>query len=169
MISLDEIVQAEFFPFLDRQIDALERAKELFDAFRAALIRRDMEELGQVRRRLEEEETVRLELDRQMGLCRRRLAAVLSCPPEEICISRLCRATDPSTAQELKKRQVRAQGLASEVKTVHLATELLLRECARINRRMLETITGRPTPPSIYDARGRAAWRPEAGLMNMKL
>lgn len=169
MTLLNEMIRSEFLPFLDRQIEYLEQAKKLFDEFRAALIRRDIEELEEVRQHLEAKEAQRQELDRQTESCRRCLAAALNCGPEDVCISRLCRAADPPTARELQKRQRRARDLAAEVKTVHLATELLLRECARINRRMLETITGQPTPSSIYDARGRAAWKPATGLMNMKL
>jgi septin family protein len=150
-------------------MEHLRRTRDYLNALRAALIRRDMDELKQMQDHLSEEALQRQELDRSLESCRQCAAESLACRPEEVCISRLCNKADPQTAKRLRETQHQVQRLVREVKTAHLATELLLWECARINRRMLEAITGRLASAPVYDARGRTAWQPAAGWMNLKL
>lgn len=169
MNQLDELIKMRFCGFLDRQMDHLRRMREYLDVFRAALIRRDEDELYAIRASLSQEARRREELDREQDTLRRLLAGPLGCRPDEVCVSRLLAAADPSTRRLLQDKQQQARDLVEEIKTVHLATELLLRECARINRRMLETVTGRNRPAPTYDSRGRTHAASVRGLMNMKL
>lgn len=169
MNGITDAIQTRFLPFLDRQINHLERMREFLDAFRGALIRRDLETLGQMQDRLAAEADRRQELDGEMEAFRRLFAGPLGCRPDEVCVSKLAAAADAATGRRLRDKQRHARELVESVKNAHLATELLLRECARINRRMLEVIVGRGSPAPTYDARGRAAWQSGRGLMNVKL
>ena len=168
-MMINELIQTRFIPLLDSQMDHLRQVQEFLDAFRAALIRRDMDELQRMQELLSIETQRREELDNELKSCKQLFEKEAACASNEICVSMLCRVADPSVAKQLKEKQRQIQDRLKKVKNAHLATELLLRECARINRRLLEIFTGRPIPARIYDARGKAPWQGVQGLMSVKL
>ncbi|HRT24869.1 MAG TPA: flagellar export chaperone FlgN [Anaerohalosphaeraceae bacterium] len=155
--------------YLDSQAGYLERVLQFLDEFRKSLIRRDVAALEQMQEQMEQEG----ELCRQMEQRRRRLtedlAEVMGCGVPEVCLSRICSWVEPAQQAELKKRQEHLKQLADRLRQQHLATELLVREYTRMNRRFLEVLTGQLEKGRMYDAHGRPEGTALSGLVSVKL
>jgi flagellar biosynthesis/type III secretory pathway chaperone len=162
--QLDKLVH-----YLDSQAAYLERVLQFLDEFRKALIRRDVAALEQMHRLMEQEG----ELCRQMEQSRRQmtehLAEAMGCEHQEVCLSRICSRLEPGEQLRIKKRQEHLKELTARLRQQHLATELLVREYARMNRRFLEILMGQPQRGKLYDAHGRPQGNALSGLVSVKL
>lgn len=163
-----ELVE-ELAVLLDRQSEHLKSVLRLLDELRKALIRRDLPVLQEMQEELVREAEVRLQLDQSMQILQRKLGGILGCPPQEVCLSLVCRAFGSPAEDMIRSRQQRLTEQVRRLRQQHLATELLLREYTRMNRRLLEILTGRGGKGMIYDSRGRSSWRVQTDLMNVKL
>jgi flagellar biosynthesis/type III secretory pathway chaperone len=108
-------------------------------------------------------------LDRSVQSLREKLGRHLGCPAQEVCLSLICRAVGAGAEEAVRSRQRHLAEQVVRLQQQHLATELLVRECARMNRRFLEVLTGRQEKGTIYDSRGRSARGSQKGLMSVTL
>lgn len=159
----------ELVAFLDLQSEHLGKMLGFLDAFRKALIRRDLPLLQEMQAQLSLEAETRMQLDQSRQNLQRKLAGLLGCPAEKVCLSLLHGFLDFSLQEKIRHRQKALTEQVRRLQDQHLATELLLRECARMNRRLLETVMGGDEKGKTYDARGRSSWSTGQGLMNVKL
>jgi flagellar biosynthesis/type III secretory pathway chaperone len=168
MTRLSQQQVEELLVYLDGQSQVLERTLTFLDVFRTALIRRDAAALERMREQLEQEGQVHLELEARRRRLMEELAEAMGCRPEQVCLSEISRRCDPMQQTPLRERQTRLQELTERLRRQHLATELLVREYARMNRRLLEILTGQTLQARLYDARGRSGGMGTKGLVNIK-
>jgi flagellar biosynthesis/type III secretory pathway chaperone len=159
----------ELTAFLDRQSEHLEKMLLYLDALRESLIRRDPVVLQEMQDQLLQEAQVREELDGVLRDLREKIGRQMGCSAQEVCLSRIRRSVGMPAEEALRSRQRQLAEQVVRLQRQHLATELLVRECARLNRRFLEVLTGRQEKGTIYDSRGRSAWGSQTGLMSVKL
>jgi flagellar biosynthesis/type III secretory pathway chaperone len=155
--------------YLDSQAGYLERVLQFLDEFRKALIRRDVAALEQMHRRMEQEGELCRHIEQSRRHLTERLAEVMGCEVQEVCLSRICSRLEPGEQLRMKKRQEYLKELTARLRQQHLATELLVREYARMNRRLLEILTGQPDRGKLYDAHGRPQGNALSGLVSVKL
>ncbi|HOK65224.1 MAG TPA: flagellar protein FlgN [Anaerohalosphaeraceae bacterium] len=158
----------ELLVYLDCQALALERVLTFLDEFRRALIRRDTGALERMREQLEEEGRIGSEMEARRRHLMEQFAAAMGCRVERVCLSEICRRCEPMQQVPLRERQERLKALTARLRQQHLATELLVRECARLNRRLLEVLTGQPGGSCLYDAHGRSGGMNSSGLVSVK-
>ncbi|HOQ03833.1 MAG TPA: flagellar protein FlgN [Anaerohalosphaeraceae bacterium] len=158
----------ELLVYLDCQALALERVLVFLDEFRRALIRRDTGALERMREQLDEEGRIGSEMETRRRHLMEQFAAAMGCRVEQVCLSEICRRCEPMQQVPLRERQERLKELTARLRRQHLATELLVRECARLNRRLLEVLTGQPAGGGLYDAHGRVGGMNSTGLVKMK-
>lgn len=158
----------ELVAFLDLQSEHLEKMLDFLDAFRKALIRRDLPMLQEMQSQLAQEAEIRNQLDQSQRILQQKLAGLTGCSAEDVCLSSLETVLDPMSREKIRHRRQSMIQQVRHIQEQHLATELLLRECSRMNRRLLETVVGGQTGKT-YDARGRSSWNAGQGLMNVKL
>lgn len=158
----------ELLVYLDCQALALERVLAFLDEFRRALIRRDTGALERMREQLDEEGRIGSEMETRRRHLMEQFAAAMGCRVEQVCLSEICRRCEPMQQVPLRERQERLKELTARLRQQHLATELLVRECARLNRRLLEVLTGQPAGGGLYDAHGRVGGMNSTGLVKMK-
>ena len=169
MKGISQAIVDELAAFLDHQSGHLRNVLECLDEFRKALIRRDLPVLQAMQTQLAGQADIRLQMDQTQRAIQQKLADVLSCREEEVCLSAVCRRLDRGQQEIIQTRRKGLADLVQRLRQQHLATELLLRECARMNRRLLETVTGTRAQGKTYDARGRSSWSLHPGLMSVKL
>ncbi len=158
----------ELLAYLDRQEQVLERVLAFLDAFRGSLIRRDAAALERMQGQLEEEGRLWTEMEMHRRRLTERFAAVFGCRAEEVCLSAIGRRAEPMQQKRLQERQARLKDLTERLRQQHLATELLVREYARLNRQMLEVLTGSRGQGRLYDAHGRSGGVASTGLMSVQ-
>ncbi len=169
MNRLSRELAEEVIAFLDRQSDHLQVLLALLDGLRESLIRRDLPAMQEMQAQLGQEGQRRAELDRSRQALQETLAESLGCAGEAVCLSLAGSRADADLREKIEVRRQALRGQVARLRQQHLATELLVRECARMNRRLLEAVMGTGEKTETYDARGRRAWSAGTGLMNLKL
>lgn len=159
----------ELAAFLDRQSESLSSLDGCLEELRKALIRRDLAALEDLQARLAGEARIRTQLEESRQRIQQTLAGLLGCDPQAVCLSALERHLHPSSAERIRQRRLTLAEQVRRLRERHLATELLVRECARMNQRLLEAILGTDRKGRTYDARGHYRRSSGPGLMNMKL
>ena len=157
------------FQYLDQQLARIDRMHQLLNQFRAGLIRKNPDELMQLQQQFQQEELIRNQLERELENRKRQLAGWIQCVPSEVTLTKLRSCVDPETAYQIQQKQALVKERIESFQREHLATEMLMRECARMNRRLLEIILGRKQNSSTYDAHGKTNWSPKTGLMSIQL
>lgn len=158
----------ELLDYLEAQARVLERVLGFLDAFRRALIRRDIPALEQMQEQLEEEGRVGAEVEGRRRHLMEQFAAAMGCRAEQVCLSAIARRCEPMQQVVLQERQKCLRELTERLRRQHLATELLVREYGRMNRRLLEILTGQQDRGRLYDARGRSSGIGTTGLVRAK-
>ena len=84
-------------------------------------------------------------------------------------LSELIDRLPPRQAAALDYRRQQIILLAERLRGQHLQTVVLLAECARVNRRLMEGLFPSGESLTTYGRGGRDAWRPGAGLVDAEL
>lgn len=164
--ALNELLE-NLAAFLDSRTDQMQRTLEQLDSLRAAVIRRDERALAEMLEQTRQDSQLRDELDAAQMVLGRRLAAALGLA-EPVNLTRLCAALDAEQAQRFRRKQRDLLELAEQVRIEHSATEMLLRECARCNRQLLEAIVGHSAQNNTYDPQGQTLRSMDGSLVNVR-
>lgn len=155
--------------FLEAQTAQAQTTLDRLDALRAAVIRRDEDALEELSGQVQAESARKAQYERATQMLREKLSALLNCPAEAVCVSRLCEHLPVEARGDLTQRQGLLQGLVRRLNNELRATDSLLRECARFNRVLLNSLVGNSQQTATYDARGVSRWNLQGSLMNMRL
>jgi hypothetical protein len=160
---------AELFAFLDDSVLSTQHMLDQLNELRAAVIRRDQNMLQQMSDQMQEMTVLRDGMQRrQQQLCRA-FAGPLNCPPEKINLSYLALFLESSKADELKTKQRLLQELVGRLSVQRRATELLLRECERLNRIILDGMIGRANQTCTYGSAGRVQRQLHCAILNTRI
>jgi len=169
MRALSKELIDELTLFLDCQSEHLERMLGFLDTLREALIRRNPTVLQEMQEHLLQESKVRQSLDQSLENLKEKIGRQLGCSAQEVCLSLICRAAGTAAEQAIVARQRHLAEQVIRLRQQHQGTELLVRECARLNQRYLEALTGQREKGTTYDSRGRSARSAQAGLLSVAL
>jgi DNA repair exonuclease SbcCD ATPase subunit len=162
---------------LDEDIRHLERTLSRLDTLRSLLIKREDAALQQLLEEVRRQAEAYQANEQKRQQLRRELAAALGCAQGDLTLTRLQRALADTSHPEppcwqdaLADRQARLRSLAAQLKREYTLTVLLVRDCLRFNRSLMQIFFG-------IGGRGQATYsptgapRPESGaaLMSMKL
>jgi hypothetical protein len=101
---------------------------------------------------------------------RRELAADLGCAECDMTLSRLQQELAGPIRAAVASRQSRLRSLAVHLKREHALTALLLRDCVRFNRSLLQILLGSAGRGlATYSPTGAARREGSATLMNLQL
>lgn len=159
----------ELFEFLDDSISVMQEMLGKLTDLRAAVIRRDENALRQMSEQMPELTARRDAMQqRQHQICQA-FAIPLNCEAEKINISYLALLMEPSKASELKVRQRLLAELVGRLSREHRGTQLLLQECERLNRMMLDGIIGRTNQTYTYGIAGRVQREMHCNIMSTQI
>ncbi len=155
---------------LDEDVRHLESALTRLESLRALLIKR--EEVG-LQKLLEEirgqGDTYRQNEQKRQQL-RRELAAELGWVEGDLTLSKLQRKLAGPSRAALAQRQTRLRALGMELKREYSLTVLLVRDCIRFNRSLMQILLGSGGRGSAtYSPTGAARHEFGTMLMNMQL
>lgn len=155
---------------LDADIRNLEATSARLATLRTLVLRRDhpaLEELlGQVSGQAEGQRAN----EQRRQQVRRELAGDLGCAARDLTLSRLQQALAGPLRAAVADRQGRLRSLTLQLKREHALTTLLLRDCIRFNRSLLQILLGSAERgPATYGPTGAARAEGGATLMSMQL
>lgn len=171
MASISTVAKVDaLLEVLDRDIEHAEASLSLLDTLRVMLIKRDdaaMEELmGDLHRQAE----FHAENERRREELRRDLAGELGCTPGEMTLSALKDKLSGPRQQAVAQRQTRLKKLTLDLKREYALTSMLLADCARFNRSLINVFFGVGGKGQMtYGANGTAKRQGTTALVNMHL
>lgn len=154
---------------LEEEIELLGlRAKQFDDLYEAILHRRDeaMETLLEDMTRAQHHQA---KLDEQLQAARTAIARALRRSTREIRLSELIDLLDGEPKTRLRDKRQQIILLSERLKRKHLTTAVLLRESARIHRRLIEGLLPKTNTVTMYGARGAKPWRTSSGLVDAEM
>jgi len=173
-----EVKIATLLEVLDEDIRHLEGALSRLDALRSLLVKRDDVALAGLLGDIRQQADAHRANEQKRQQFRKELAADLGCAEGDLTLSKLrgelAGPTGPETQRRcgaaLADRQIRLRSLAAQLKREYTLTVLLLRDCTRFNRSVLQVFLGSGgRGGAIYNSTGVAKRPTNAALMNMKL
>lgn len=166
--TLDEIVD-ELLVFLEDRIASVGRMLDRLNQLRAAVIRRDEEQLRGIQDCLPAISAERGEMDnRQRQLCQT-FAGIVGCRTEEVTLTYVGRFLDVERKAVLTHRQRILRDMMSRLSIEHHATEQLLRECERLNRAILDGIIGKRNQTLTYTPYGQTCREMHHPIVSMRV
>lgn len=158
---------------LDEDIRHIEETLLRLDELRGLVIKRDDANLASLLERIEAEAAGRSAHELKRQSVRRKLADAFGCASaEEMTLSRVESesALPEGTRVQVAMRREKLRLLVEKLRKEYTATVLLLADCARFNRLLLESVFELGKPATVvYGADGAARRQSGANLVNMRL
>jgi len=145
----------ELLAVLDKDVRHMQESLSMLNELRCLVVKRDDASLGKLLVSIQSEsDNYRSnELERQS--IRKHLAFDLGCSIEQVTLSRLEAELMGEKKARIAERKSQLRSLAEELKRQHLATAMLLSDCARFNSMLLESVFGLAGTRTItYDCNG---------------
>lgn len=152
---------------LDEESRLLEVRRSQLDSLCGAIVDRDDEAVERLLQQIEQAQALQTATDAKLQLVRGALAAALHLPRAELKLSVLVAMLEGPPRLELARRRQRIMDLAARLQREHLRAVMLLNECSRINRMLLESLLpGSETVTTYGREGGRANWRGGTSLLD---
>ncbi|MFW6133280.1 MAG: hypothetical protein ACOC8F_05230 [Planctomycetota bacterium] len=151
---------------LDEEIDLLTARREQLERLIAATPAHDEPVMERLLAEMERTQRVQAVSDARLRAARASVAAALACDASELRLSGLIDRLDGADRERIERRRERIVSLVEAVRYEHIKAAMLLTECARVNRELLESLFPASTPVTTYGAGGQESWRPHTGLVD---
>lgn len=134
----------------------------------AAIVERDESAVERILNQIEQAQQLQTIGDQKVAALRDELAGRLGMDSRTLRLSALIEQLPPHCQAGMLTKRRRVLDLAERFRVQHMRTVMLLTECARINRLLLEGLFPRCQAVTAYSADGSQTWRAEAGLVDME-
>ena len=165
----NESLISELLTVLDEELELLATKRSLLSDLSEALIGRNDEDTERLLEQIEQSEQAQASLDMRLKAVRESLADVFGCDARDLRLSRLVAELPDDQARKVDSRRRKMTGQVEALRRQHLQTVLMLAECARINRMLLDSMLPAGETVTTYDAAGMNNWRSGAGLVDKEL
>ena len=153
---------------LDQDIDRLSMTLSMLDDLRGMLIKRDDAGLGKLLEdaRLQSAQFTSVERSRQQ--IRAKLASLVGCTPAEMTLTALSEILTGQMRDDVLNRRQQLGDLVEKMQGEHMSTSMLIGECSRFNRLMLQSLFGGKSEGTTYNRAGVKHGRGQQNIMNVK-
>jgi len=163
-----ELPIGEFLATLDEEIALLEVKRSQLAALAEALIKRDNETTEDLLKRMEATEQTQASVDQRLAGMRAKLAEAIGCPAGDLRLADLAEQLPHEQAQQLDARREKIILRGQELRQEHLKTAMMLAECSRVNRLLLDCMLPGGETVVTYGSAGADLWRSAPGLVDME-
>ena len=132
----------------------------------SAIIERDESAVERILDQIEQAQQLQTISDQKVAALRDELACQLGVDAASLRLSVLIEMLPPYCQAGVLTKRRRVLDLAERFGVQHMRTVMLLSECARINRLLLEGLFPRCQAVTTYSAGGSHTWQAEAGLVD---
>jgi len=159
----------ELLVVLDRDIRHIQERLSQLNELRSLVIKRDDVALGRLLESIQAKSQSYSENESKRRSIRKELATALGCTFERVTLSRLEAELPEEKKAQITPRKTELGSLIKELKKEHLSTMLLLSECARFNRLLLNSIfdLGR-TGMLTYNSNGATSRGADTAFVSLK-
>ena len=168
MIEIEDKVDRLLF-VLDRDIRHITENLSRLNELRGLVVRRDDVSLHKLLESIRSESGSYKENELKRQSLREELAAALEHNPEQMTLSKLEAWLSGERKGEVKRRRIKLQTLAEELKKEYLSTTMLLSDCARFNSILLSGILRFGQAEAItYSPGGSAERQTDSAFVNLQ-
>ncbi|MCY2927186.1 MAG: hypothetical protein NT031_17480 [Planctomycetota bacterium] len=154
---------------LDRELAILDRREKQTDELRRAIIQADDAEMESLLERMGQTDQEQSLVDAEVGALRAAISAMIDPRGVTMKLSELARRLPPEGSRAIEGRRERIVRKIGDLRRLHVETAVLLAECARINRMLLDTMLRGGGTVATYDARGAHHRARSGGLLSAEL
>ena len=154
---------------LDRDVEYLTANMARLDTLRSMVVKRQDQELSRLLDtiRIESEGYARHESQRQV--LRQEIADLMACDVRELTLSALAQVLGPPLNDALTQRKVTLRELTGRLRAEHLSTRWLLKDCARFNTVLFDTLFHPGQEHAVtYTVNGTTQRHREQSMMNLQ-
>lgn len=162
----NEDLLQELLAALEQEIGLLVLRKEQMSALWQSLAAHDNVAMERSLGELERTGAAQAANDRRLALALSRQAQAVGCPPDQARLGRLIAYLDPQDRLAVDRKRKQIVALVRQLRGRHMETALLLSECSRINRLLLDCLGPARQSVTLYDTQGASQWRPATGLVD---
>jgi hypothetical protein len=166
----------EFQGLGERMLDAMDRELLLLvskhremEQLLAAITGRDNAVMEKLMTGMEQAQQEQNRADRAMERISSELAAEVGCPKARPRLSELTRYLPPDLALAMEERRQALTGGLRRLRQKHMEVSVMLHECQKMNRIMLECLLRESSPPRTYGANGSLQRGGNSGVMSAEL
>ncbi|RPI61752.1 MAG: hypothetical protein EHM48_05140, partial [Planctomycetaceae bacterium] len=133
----------------------------------AAILERDNAAMETILEQMEHSQRHQIVLDGRMAQVRAAVAVEMGTPADTTRLATIIDALPAEQAAMVATRRSKIIELAERLRRQHMQTAMLLRECSRVNRMMLESLMSGGGPAlTTYGAAGKNEWHSREGLLD---
>jgi hypothetical protein len=166
--GIEELIE-ELLALLDADVVRLETALSTLNNLRAGVIKRNEAALAQLLETIKAQQDDRDAIENKRSELQQIAAAAFGCTPEQVNLSRIMEQLPPLSRRKVAQRQQTLARLVGKLKTEYAATAVLLNECSRFNRMVLDSIVGsRCKGVATYNASGQLKRQNGSGFIAMQ-
>lgn len=151
---------------LDEEIELLEIRSQQMTRLAEAILGRGEEGMEPVLAEMEHVAGQQENTDRRLRAARRDLAEAFGVEAGDLKLCELIDRLGEPLAADLDRQRDMIVRLAGRLRRQHLETSVLLAECSRVNRMLLEGLLPAGQTVTTYGRGGTADWKPQAGLLD---
>jgi len=151
---------------LDRQIELLGIRSDELDALSECICANDNDRMEQLLAEMALSRQRQDQADREFKDARDELAGHLGWQVGKTRLERLLNMVGEPARRVLAQRRLQVADLAETLRRKHRRTTVLLAECARINRLLVDCLLGDDQRVTVYGATGTRHWRGSGSLMD---
>jgi len=156
---------SDLLTVLDEEIRLLDLRRSQLEALSVAIVERDDDRLEVQLDEIQQTAALQADVDVRLENVRRGLAGDLAMPPEQLKLHVLADLFEGRRRAEIESRRRRIIDLAERLQRQHMHTSVLLSECARVNRLLLDALFPQGKGVDTYGSDGQERWRPETGMI----
>jgi len=158
----------ELLVVLDNDIQYISRSLSHLDQLRSLVIKRDHEELGRLLENIRKEADIGTVNELKRQSIRKQLAAALDCRADQLRLSMLKSLLPKEMAAQVSRRREQLLDLTEQLRRQYQSTAMLVSECARLNRMLLDSVFNLRTADAVtYDANGTPARQTDTAFVNL--
>jgi len=158
----------ELTTVLDEEIGLLERRCDQLRDLAEATLQRDDDGLEALLDRVERALETQAATDLKLQALRNALADAFGWSIPQMRLARLIEELPGRLAAEISYRREQILLLSERLKDQHVRTALVVSECARINRLLLESFFPEGRRVTTYSSTGASSWGLDTGLVDVE-
>ena len=160
---------AELIAVLDEEIHLLDVRRRQLEHLSESLVNRDEIRLKELLDGIELIVHNQASADMKLKAVRNALAGAVGLDQETATLTTIMEYMTPLQKSDVDYRRQQIMLLAEALRNQHLATAMLLRECTRINRMIMDSLFPRAESVTTYDTNGSTGWSNGDNLMDTEL
>jgi hypothetical protein len=159
----------QLLALLDEQIVLLDNRLAILKGLGQATADYDNQAMETLLVQMEQAMAAQSAHDKVLRGVRGRLAAALGWPLGDTCLSALAKVLGDDLAAQIHSRRSRIVQLVAAIRQTHMHMVLLLAECMKVNRLLMEHLFPRTQGLALYGSSGHKRWRQSPGLVDAEL